>query len=153
MKHTKRFASIALIQLRTATAVVATTVTLDAFAADQILTCPEKIDGAHVKLIYAEDGWTPFVESHLRLTGISFMDGAPEKIGHLKPFTTSKYKKNDSDTWKFEGDFPEGKWLSCLYDGTQISLSKRIDDRLSECSATRFKEKKFGTTIFEIRCK
>ena len=147
MKHAKRFASIALTLLGAAS------FTLHAYGAEQMLTCPEKIDGSHVKLSYAEDGWTPYVESHLRLTGISFMDGAPEKIGHLKPTTTTKYKKNDSDTWKFEGDFPEGKWLSCRYDGTQISLSKRIDDKLSECTATQFKEKKFGATTFEIRCK
>ena len=122
-------------------------------AAEQILVCPSKIDASHVKLTYAEDGWTPFVESHLRLTSVSFMDGPPEKIGHLKPLTTSKYKKNDSDTFTFEGNFPNGKWLSCLYDGTQISLSKKIDDALRVCVVTQFKEKKYGRNSFEINCK
>ncbi|MFZ6673280.1 STY0301 family protein [Undibacterium sp. Xuan67W] len=124
---------------------------LDTCAADSQLICPPTIDASHVNVTNTEGGWTPFVESHLKLTGVGFMQAPPEKLAHLKPVIISKYKKNDTDKWQFEGDYPYGKWLSCSYENS-ISLSKKIENSYTVCNVTTIIEKKYGNKIFEIGC-
>lgn len=124
-----------------------------ALASNQVLICPEKVAASNLQFHYSDDDWVPFVESNLKLTGVGFMQAPPEKIAHLKPFTSSKFKKNDTDNWRFEGDYPEGKWLTCSYDQGTVSLSKKVDDKFSECSVTTIIKKKYADTQFEIRCK
>jgi hypothetical protein len=126
---------------------------VSALAVEQQFTCPEKIDSSHLQFSYSADGWTPFVGSHLRLSGVGFMQAAPEKMAHLKPEVSSKYAKHDSETWRFEGEYPQGKWLTCGYEQNTVSLSKRIDDAVSECTVTTVIEKKYRNKNFEIRCK
>lgn len=124
-----------------------------ALASNHRLICPDKVAASHLQFNYSDDDWVPFVESHLKLTSVGFMQAPPEKVAHLKPFTSSKYKKNDTDNWRFEGDYPEGKWITCSYDQGTASLSKKIDNKFSECAVTTVIKRKYADKQFEIRCK
>lgn len=104
------------------------------FASGQKIDCPTEMPTALVQFTGVPDGWTPFVPQPLALTSAGFMQASPEKMAHLKPFSTSENRKHVIVTWKFEGDYLQGKWLACDYAGGAVSLSKEIDRSISSCT-------------------
>jgi len=50
--------------------------------------------------------------------------------------------------------FDQGKWLDCGYgEGSQITLSKRLNDGLKECTVTYSKADRPDKQIINIICK
>ena len=124
-----------------------------AFAADQKIDCPANIPAALLQVTSAPEGWTPFTPSPLTLTAAAFMQASPEKMAYLKPYSTSENKKNSIVTWKFEGDYPQGKWLTCDYAGGAVSLSKEIDRGISSCTIEYEKKNRGKAGFVQVVCK
>lgn len=122
------------------------------FASDRI-DCPSEISATSIQLKNTPDGWTPFLPSSLALTAAGFMQAPPEKMAHLKPSSTKENKKRTIVTWKFQGDYPQGKWLTCDYAQGAVSLSKEIDRSTAECSVI-YEKKNSGTAgAVRVACK
>jgi hypothetical protein len=111
-------------------------------AAETLLNCPAEISGELLQMQAPSPEWQGFVKSPLRWRSVSLMAGEPSTQTHLKPDLFNETKEKSTSTWKFVGDYPEGKWLSCGYVDGSVSLSKRIDDRFTECSVVYRKDKK-----------
>jgi hypothetical protein len=126
---------------------------LNAGASDQTINCPARIPASSFQFANAPEGWTPFVPSPLELTSAGFMQASPEKKAYLKPFTTINNNKRVIAVWKFEGDYPQGKWLTCNYAEGVVSISKEIARSTSECTITYEKKKKNQADYIQIICK
>ena len=124
-----------------------------AFAADQKIDCPAEIPAASLQVTSTPAGWTPFVPSPLILTAAAFMQASPEKMAYLKPYSTSENKKHSIVTWKFEGEYPQGKWLTCDYAGGAVSLSKEIDRDISSCTIEYEKKIRGKVGFVQVVCK
>ncbi len=90
----------------------------------------------------------------IKVKSADFSDGPPAEMAILKPYDVKEKKGGSVVTWKFEGDYPQGKWLSCGYVGNLISLSQELPKRVSECKITYGHDKKWGGIKIEsIVCK
>ena len=123
------------------------------FAADQNIACPAEISATSIKIVNPLDGWTPMIPSALTLSAVGFMQASPEKMAHLKPFSLHEDKKRVHLTWKFEGDFPQGKWLTCDYAGGVVSISKEVARNTTECAVVYEKKNKDKPDYIRIACK
>ncbi|MBJ7312339.1 STY0301 family protein [Rugamonas sp. CCM 8940] len=122
-------------------------------ASAQNLECPDSVPEASIKLENTPAGWTPFVARPLYLHAAAPIDGPPQRRGELANYTEQKEKGETSYTYRFEGHYPDGKWLQCAYgEYGQITLSKRIDDHIRECKFTYRSGQKAGQRIIKIRC-
>lgn len=114
-------------------------------AARQVIECPAAILPASIHIVDAAAGWKSHVPAPLYLHAAAPSDGPPEKLGELADFTTHPGKTEWSYTYSLQGSFPDGKWMQCAY-GTmnEITLSKKIDDSVTECKLTYRKGKRDG---------
>lgn len=124
-------------------------------ASEHRIECPAEMPEESLTYTVAPAGWTPLVRSPMRLHAIDIMDGPPSQKGFLKPdFVTSRGGKS-VDKWinLDVGRIPGGTWIACNYGSSDnLILAKRLDDKVSECSATYLKDAQGGTAI-DIRCK
>ena len=107
-----------------------------AWSAQDVVACPLTLSAQAIQIDAPTPEWTSFVNHSLSLTSVSLMQGAPVTQAHLKPNRTTSTKKGSTVIWMFEGEFPEGKWLSCSYGDGAITLSKKIAETYSECSVS-----------------
>lgn len=122
-------------------------------ASAQNLECPDSVPETSIKLENTPAGWTPFVTRPLYLHAAAPIDGPPQRRGELADYTEHKEKGETSYTYRFEGPYPEGKWLQCAYgEYGQLTLSKRIDDHVRECKFTYRSGQKAGQRSIRIRC-
>ncbi|WP_157263451.1 STY0301 family protein [Azohydromonas aeria] len=101
--------------------------------ADVRIECPTRIfmDSGQVALKDLPTGFvvsTP--KSSFLLYSMTVYNGPPEKKSSMAP--NLDVRSRDSG-WKFEGDFPEGKWISCDYAEGLIRLAKRLDEPTEQC--------------------
>lgn len=97
-----------------------------------VLVCPSEIPGASIRDIEIQPGWRIFNPNRLKLHSASFMGGRPEERKDLVPFRVSKRRGGAFEQWKFDGD---EVWLRCSYGAAgQITLSKKVEGKLAECS-------------------
>jgi len=81
--------------------------------------------------------------------------GPPESLAVLRGEPLNKKGQPQSTRYEF-GDmgFDQGKWLDCGYgEGSQITLSKRLNDGLKECTVTYSKADRPDKQIINIICK
>ncbi|AVS72680.1 STY0301 family protein [Paracidovorax cattleyae] len=71
----------------------------------------------------------------LRLTGYNLFDGPPAQGAALVPQSDKPGKGGSTAMWSFEGDYPQGKFLSCDYAGGTVRLVQRTDDAVKRCTA------------------
>jgi hypothetical protein len=121
-------------------------------AADQVFTCPPTIPAKTVNVVDAPKSWVATVPNDLRLSGVGFIEGEPTSLAFLKPHSTKNTKRGGVSMWKFEGDVPEGRWLSCSYNNA-VSLSQRIPDSIEQCSVTHAKDSIGNVTQRIIVCR
>lgn len=123
-----------------------------ALAAEHI-ECPDAIGGATIQMNNPPKGWTLFVPDSLYLHSAAPIDGPPEQLGDLAEFSERRRGKELSYSYRLEGSFPSGKWIKCSYGvNGEVTLSKRIDDSISQCSFTYRKGIKAGQNEIKILC-
>jgi hypothetical protein len=104
--------------------------------ASETYVCPSHIDisSGTVQVNALPEGFDTLVSQTTgSLTGSNVYYGHPKKQAALIPTSTSDH--GNASTWKFEGDFPEGKWLSCDYEQGFARLVRRIDDTAKSCTS------------------
>ena len=122
-----------------------------AFASDTSIECPSEIPIEHIQISASTDAWVQRIKSPMPLTSAGFMQAPPEKMAYLKPSSTIERKNSTAVIWKFEGDYPLGKWLTCEYANGVVSKSKEIDKNLTECVVTY--DKKSKNHAITLSCK
>lgn len=84
----------------------------------------------------SSDGWTQILQqSPLLLSGANVFDGPPSDLASLVPTREAGKGDHTKAIWKFEGDFPNGKWISCDYGSGAAALVRRINDDATQCTA------------------
>lgn len=107
-------------------------------AKELVLVCPDEIPAAIIRNVEVKPGWRIFNPNKLKLHSASFAGGQPEEMIELVPTQVSKRKGATSEHWKFDGD---EIWLRCAYGAAgQITLSRKVEGRQTECSVTYERE-------------
>lgn len=122
-------------------------------ASDFDVQCPPEIPAGPVRMATSNETWEGYVPSPLPLTAAGFMQAPPSMRADLKPSATTKTKSGIVVEWVFEGDYPQGKWLSCDYAGGAVSLAKRIPDAVSVCSVTYERVGKNKNSLRQVSCR
>ncbi|MBB3118644.1 STY0301 family protein [Pseudoduganella violacea] len=144
-----RFKSLAMI----CAAVYFSSVHCAVFAIIEVPACPEGVAQASIKLENIPSGWTPYIARPLYLHAAAPIDGPPERRGQLADYEERQSKHATTYIYKFEGAYPEGKWLQCSYgEYGQVTLSRRIDDRIQKCELTYRSGAKAGQKDINIQC-
>lgn len=116
--------------------------------------CPTSIPETSIKLEPIPAGWTSYIASPLYLSSAAPVDGPPQRKGELVPTAQRKTKGRTIFVYQLEGAFPEGKWLQCGYgEHGQVTLSKRIDDRVGRCEVSYRQGSKAGQNEIGIDCR
>ena len=113
----------------------------NAYCADHAVkespACPESVEQNSIKLENIPPGWTSYVARPLYLSAAVPIDGPPERRGGLADFEERRSKQQTTYIYRFEGSYPEGKWLECSYgEYGQVTLSRKMDDRVQKCEFT-----------------
>lgn len=128
--------------------------TLTAQAEEYHIVCPLSIEANALQVVRTPASWTSAVQGPFWLHSAGPMDGPPSDMAVLKEDTASKrIGKKTITKWDMSGAFASGKWMACNYGYTNdLILSKKLDDRTSECTVTTL-EQKSGRVDIDIRCK
>lgn len=98
------------------------------------MSCPETIS-VKQSLAKPEQGWTQSTSGMPnRLAGVTFFDGPPEQKASLVNDGESRLKGKQIATWRFASQ--SQIWLSCVYSGSTIVLSKALKKGTSVCKVT-----------------
>lgn len=115
--------------------------------------CPSEIPPSAIRVDM--QGWKPYIQFPLYLSSAGISAGPPESLAVLRGEPLNKKGQLQSTRFEF-GDmgFEQGKWLDCGY-GTdsQITISRRLDDSLKECTVTYMKSKRSDKQNLKIECK
>ena len=107
--------------------------TLSAGAARaEIITCPDRLT-VQQSVPQPPAGWQSFDgEDAHPLAGVSLSEGNPSELATLVPTSDRKQGKVAVTTWAFIPS-KEGYWLSCLYAGTSMALTRQLPDGVKSC--------------------
>ncbi|MES2743081.1 MAG: STY0301 family protein [Pseudomonadota bacterium] len=121
------------------------------YAQEKKINCPETISREAITLSRAPEGWTPYTDSIFRLRSIGMMSGPPDSLQELVPDGGKQGKTIQTFKWSFQPK--DEKWISCKYGlGGEMSLSKKIEEDMSECVVTYLTDK-HGETTIQFKCK
>lgn len=117
------------------------------------IECPAEISQSSIKV--QAPGWKPHIQFPLYLTSAGISAGPPEALAVLRGAPLNKKGEPESTRFEFgEMGFEQGKWLACGYGiGSPITLSKRLDDSLKECTVSYLKQVRPDKQDIKISCK
>jgi hypothetical protein len=122
-------------------------------AATQTFECPSAIPEKSIQLD-PKQGWRYFVGLPLYLHAAAPMNGPPDQLGELADFTQQRGKNGWTYAYQLDGKFPNGKWLTCMYgEHDQITLAKRIPDRMQSCVFVYREGQYAGQNDIKIQCR
>ncbi len=91
-------------------------------------------------------------QSPLRLSGHNVFDGPPAQGAVLMPQSDKPGKGGSTAVWKFDGDYPQGKFLACDYAGGAVRVVQRVDDAVKRCTAQSSTTKNPATLQTRFQC-
>jgi hypothetical protein len=103
-------------------------------ASDLAAVCPDKLENHGAKIGNPPAGWIGHINPVARLSNVGFAEASPELNRSLAPSFNSTTRNKTSITWKFEGDYPSGKWIQCSYAGGALTISKQIEPNTKSCT-------------------
>lgn len=123
-------------------------------AAAQKVECPTEIPPPAVHVVNMP-GWKMFIQYPFYLSSAGMSAGPPESLAVLRGEPLNNSGHAQSTRYKFGNmGLEHGKWLDCGYGpGSQITLSKRLDDVLRECTVTYLKSERPDKQNIKITCK
>lgn len=142
--HLPRYLFAAALSLQTA----------HAAAQGKPIACPLQIQPQAIK-VAAGAGWIPHVEFPLQLYSAGMSSGPPGSLQTLRGAELRRTKQLISTSFGFDPDARSNQvWLDCKYgEAGEISISQRLDDRIRECTVTKFKPIPGEPRRIEIQCK
>ena len=120
----------------------------------QRVECPAEISRESHPLAIAPEGWTASTRGSLVLHAVDLSYGPPAEMAFLKPQVVTTRGKKPFYKW------PEvkvtsatgGVWVACSYGRSDHTiLGKRLDDKVSGCTATDSEDKE-GRFIIVVQC-
>nr|WP_295999385.1 STY0301 family protein [Rugamonas sp.] len=118
------------------------------------LECPSSIPEKSVHFTDMPSGWKIFVGAPLYLHAAAPMSTPPEMLGELIQDSERRTKTSIVDTYKIDGNFPNGKWLACKYgESDQMTLARQLPDATDVCIITTRQGKYVGQNDIKIDCK
>jgi hypothetical protein len=129
-------------------------VALPAAAGVRHVECPPNIQPSSIQVANTP-GWQPLVQSPLYLASAGMSAGPPESLAILRGEQLNSKGQPHSIRYEFGAtELQHGKWLNCGYgEDAAITLSKRLDDSVKECTVTYVKQKTPGRQEINIICK
>ena len=125
-----------------------------AYAADSKVSCLAEIPASALHFGDAPKGWTATTQTYpLHLTAAGFSSGPPSDRAQLKPTSVDEAKAKIVETWRFEGPYPRGKWLSCDFERGVVTLSREIPEGIRECSVVYDNHPPASPALREIVCR
>ncbi len=70
------------------------------------------------------------------LAGVTIYDGPPADLASLVGDGSAKRGGKVISTWLFREPFPKGAWITALYAGTTLTLTRRLPDDVRELRVT-----------------
>ncbi len=117
------------------------------------LRCPPEVMAASVNVAGVPAPWTVHDQPNkLKVVSVGFSDGPPSDRANLKPDETHRKGHLTVAKWKFEGTYPKGKWLSCVYEGGLFSLAQELPPGVLACAVTYEKTKNGSTQPGAVTC-
>lgn len=115
--------------------------------------CPAEIKSASVQLVGISSEWKSNVSEILRWDAATFLGSAPERKAFLKPETHKLTRATWSEIYVVGTPDADGNWIQCSYgEGGDITLAKRIDDSVRQCTVTYKKESNKDVPI-DVTCR
>jgi hypothetical protein len=109
-------------------------------SAEDSFVCPElvRISSGSVVLDSVPSGYEAIIsKAPIRLSGINVFDGPPEQGAALMPYSekSNSKKLETMSVWKFEGNYPQGKFISCDYAKGLVRVVAQTNDSVISCTA------------------
>ena len=126
-----------------------------AHSAEHKVECPAEVPASALHAADAPAGWSSSLRGGLLLHAVDLSFGPPSEMAFLKPDTVPGKAMRGIDKW---ADLQVGRgvggiWIACNYGGSDhVILGKRLDDKVTECSAKYGKDAQGGQLI-DVRCK
>jgi hypothetical protein len=115
------------------------------------IKCPDQIAAADVSIARRND-WQPHVDYALPLFGAGMSSGPPESEMQLRGEPLDA--KGNATSYEFGSGSAEQRWLDCHYGRAgEVTLSRKLDDRIRQCVITHFKEVQGEPRRIAIRCR
>lgn len=121
---------------------------------DQRVECPANIPQESLPPAKAPAGWTASTRGSLALHAVDLTYGPPAEMAFLKPqVVTAKGKKSVYKWSELKVTSATGSvWVACNYGRSDHTiLGKRLDDKVSECTAMDSEDKQ-GRFIIVLQC-
>ena len=124
-----------------------------AFAAGSL--CPKSIS-VKQKILSLPSSWEAFPETlPYQLKLVSFFEGHPkDRVALVNDNSAIVDGKNEIATWNFISSM-KGYWVECIYDQTNVALTKRLAESVSQCRVTYERDVTISGVqlIQEVACK
>jgi hypothetical protein len=127
-------------------------------SAEVSFVCPEtvSISSGTVNSEAIYNGFEAIIsKAPIRLSGVNMFDGPPEQGAALMPYSEKSTIKSlgTVSVWKFEGSYPQGKFISCDYAKGLVRITARTDDTVISCVANTETIKPHNTMKAYFSCK
>ena len=101
----------------------------------QPVQCPDTVRVRHDVL--SQGDWKAVrAESEHRLTSIGLTDGPADEGAFLQPTSVRVVKTIRTVTFSFDSDGSDSAWLSCAYEGTSATVTRKIPKRVTVCQVS-----------------
>ena len=98
----------------------------------EIVACPDQL-AVQQSVTPTPAGWQSFDSQDAHpLAGVSLSEGHPSELATLVPTSDRKQGKVAVTTWSFIPS-KDGYWLSCLYAGTSMAVTRKLPDGVKSC--------------------
>jgi hypothetical protein len=120
---------------------------------EQRIECPAEIAQTSLPPANAPAGWSSSTRGGMVLHAVDLSYGPPSEMAFLKPqVVTARGKKSIYKWTELMGSAAGGVWVACSYGRSDnIVLGKRLDDKVSECTATDTEDKQ-GRLVIVVQC-
>lgn len=116
--------------------------------------CP-KVISVKQEITSIPPSWETFAETlPYQLKLVSFFEGHPKNRVALVNDTSEVVEKNEVAIWNFVSS-TKGYWIECGYDQTNITLTQRLANKVSQCRVTYDRDLSISgaQAIKEINCR
>lgn len=120
----------------------------------QRIECPAEIPQESLPPAKAPEGWSSSTRGSLVLHAVDLSYGPPSEMAFLKPQVVRPVGKKAIYKWTelMATSATGGVWVACSYGRSDhIILGKRLDDKVSECTATDTEDKQ-GRLVIVVQC-
>lgn len=115
------------------------------------IQCPNEIAAADIS-VARHNEWQAHVDYSLPLFGAGMSGGPPESEMQLRGEPLDA--RGNATSYEFGSGSAEQRWLDCHYGRSgEVTLSRKLDDRIRRCVITHFKQVQGEPRRIDIRCR